>query len=66
MARGKASMPTLASACPGTGEAPAAPVFIDGEKRMTLRGEAIATEFQAIVENYIEKRFGNADAVEVV
>jgi (E)-4-hydroxy-3-methylbut-2-enyl-diphosphate synthase len=51
---------------PGTGEAPAAPVFIDGEKRMTLRGEAIATEFQAIVENYIEKRFGNADAVEVV
>ena len=43
---------------PGTGEAPAAPVFIDGEKRMTLRGDAIAQEFQAIVENYIENRFG--------
>ena len=43
---------------PGTGEAPAAPVFIDGEKRMTLRGDAIATEFQAVVENYIQKRFG--------
>ena len=43
---------------PGTGEAPAAPVFIDGEKRMTLRGEAIATEFQAVVENYIQQRFG--------
>ena len=43
---------------PGTGEAPAAPVFIDGEKRMTLRGDAIATEFQQVVENYIEKRFG--------
>ena len=43
---------------PGTGEAPAAPVFIDGEKRMTLRGDAIATEFQAVVENYIQQRFG--------
>ncbi len=43
---------------PGTGEAPAAPVFIDGEKRMTLRGGAIAKEFQQVVENYIEKRFG--------
>ena len=47
---------------PGTGEAPAAPVFIDGEKRMTLRGDAIATEFQQVVENYIEKRFGQAVA----
>lgn len=43
---------------PGTGEAPAAPVFIDGEKAMTLRGTGIAREFQTIVENYIEKRFG--------
>ena len=43
---------------PGTGEAPAAPVFIDGEKAMTLRGEGIATEFQTVVETYIEKRFG--------
>ncbi|MBI2747585.1 MAG: flavodoxin-dependent (E)-4-hydroxy-3-methylbut-2-enyl-diphosphate synthase [Burkholderiales bacterium] len=43
---------------PGTGEAPAAPVFIDGEKRLTLRGEGIAQEFQKIVETYIENRFG--------
>ncbi|MEO8119016.1 MAG: flavodoxin-dependent (E)-4-hydroxy-3-methylbut-2-enyl-diphosphate synthase [Rhodoferax sp.] len=42
---------------PGTGEAPAAPVFIDGEKRLTLRGDTIAQEFQKIVENYVEKRF---------
>ena len=42
---------------PGTGEAPAAPVFIDGQKAMTLRGERIAEEFQAIVENYVAKRF---------
>jgi (E)-4-hydroxy-3-methylbut-2-enyl-diphosphate synthase len=43
---------------PGSGEAPAAPVFIDGEKAMTLRGDNIAQEFHQIVENYIEKRFG--------
>ena len=43
---------------PGTGEAPAAPVFIDGEKALTLRGATIATDFQALVESYIERRFG--------
>ena len=47
---------------PGSGEAPAAPVFIDGEKRLTLRGNDIAREFQVIVENYIEKRFGITEA----
>ncbi len=47
---------------PGTGEAPAAPVFIDGEKAMTLRGEGIAREFHQIVENYVEKRFGSTPA----
>ncbi len=43
---------------PGTGEAPVAPVFIDGEKALTLRGAAIATEFQALVEGYVERRYG--------
>ncbi len=43
---------------PGNGEAPAAPVFIDGEKAMTLRGEGIATEFQGIVESYVRRRWG--------
>jgi (E)-4-hydroxy-3-methylbut-2-enyl-diphosphate synthase len=43
---------------PGNGEAPAAPVFIDGEKAMTLRGEGIATEFQEIVESYVQRRWG--------
>jgi (E)-4-hydroxy-3-methylbut-2-enyl-diphosphate synthase len=47
---------------PGTGEAPAAPVFIDGEKVLTLRGEGIAREFQAIVEQYIERRWGSVTA----
>ena len=49
---------------PGTGEAPAAPVFIDGEKALTLRGEGIAQEFHQIVERYIERRFGTT-AVQV-
>ncbi len=47
---------------PGSGEAPAAPVYIDGEKSVTLRGDNIAQEFHAIVENYIEKRFGQTSA----
>jgi (E)-4-hydroxy-3-methylbut-2-enyl-diphosphate synthase len=48
---------------PGTGETPAAPVFIDGEKALTLRGDNIANEFHQLVENYIEKRFGGQHAV---
>lgn len=43
---------------PGTGESPVAPVFIDGKKAHTLRGENIAAEFQALVEAYVEKRYG--------
>ncbi len=42
---------------PGTGEAPAAPVFIDGEKAMTLRGENIAREFVGIVEDYVARKY---------
>lgn len=45
---------------PGTGEAPAAPVYIDGEKRMTLRGDDIVSQFRVLVEKYIEERFGRA------
>jgi (E)-4-hydroxy-3-methylbut-2-enyl-diphosphate synthase len=46
---------------PGTGEAPAAPVFIDGIKATTLRGPRIAEEFQALVEDYVVRRYGRAD-----
>ena len=42
---------------PGTGEAPAAPVFIDGKKAVTLRGAGIAEEFQKIVADYVAKRY---------
>ncbi|MQW89872.1 flavodoxin-dependent (E)-4-hydroxy-3-methylbut-2-enyl-diphosphate synthase [Sinorhizobium saheli] len=47
---------------PGTGETPAAPVFIDGQKAMTLRGPKIAEEFQLLVADYIDKRFGRGRA----
>ncbi len=42
---------------PGTGEAPAAPVFIDGEKSLTLRGDNIAQEFVALIDAYVERRY---------
>jgi (E)-4-hydroxy-3-methylbut-2-enyl-diphosphate synthase len=45
---------------PGTGESPAAPVFIDGRKARTLRGERIVEEFQSLVEDYVERRYGRA------
>jgi len=49
---------------PGTGEAPSAPVFIDGEKAMTLRGENIAHEFVALVDDYVHRNYGRGvDAV---
>ncbi len=59
---GESKHADLGISLPGSGEAPAAPVFIDGEKRMTLRGDRIAEEFQVIVENYIENRFGRRSA----
>ena len=43
---------------PGTGEVPAAPVFVDGERTVTLKGDHIAEEFQAIVEDYVARRYG--------
>jgi (E)-4-hydroxy-3-methylbut-2-enyl-diphosphate synthase len=47
---------------PGTGEAPAAPVFIDGKKAVTLRGPTVAADFQKLVIDYIERRFGTGSA----
>ncbi len=42
---------------PGTGEAPSAPVFIDGEKAVTLRGDNIAAEFVAIIDDYVARKY---------
>jgi (E)-4-hydroxy-3-methylbut-2-enyl-diphosphate synthase len=47
---------------PGTGESPAAPVFIDGKKALTLRGPTMAQDFKALVEDYIERRFGSGQS----
>ncbi|BBD40118.1 flavodoxin-dependent (E)-4-hydroxy-3-methylbut-2-enyl-diphosphate synthase [Aminobacter sp. NyZ550] len=47
---------------PGTGETPTAPVFIDGKKAATLRGPAIAADFEKMVADYIEQRFGRGQA----
>jgi (E)-4-hydroxy-3-methylbut-2-enyl-diphosphate synthase len=43
---------------PGTGEVPVAPVYVDGRKTVTLKGERIAEEFQAIVERYVKEKYG--------
>jgi len=47
---------------PGTGEEPAAPVFIDGRKAMTLRGPNLAADFRGIVEDYVDRRYPRRDA----
>ena len=50
---------------PGTGETPSAPVFIDGQKAMTLRGEGIADEFIRIVDDYVSRRYGGKNSIKV-
>ncbi|HXA47285.1 MAG TPA: flavodoxin-dependent (E)-4-hydroxy-3-methylbut-2-enyl-diphosphate synthase [Burkholderiaceae bacterium] len=55
---GESKHANIGISLPGTGESPAAPVFVDGEKTVTLRGERIAEEFQAIVLNYVKTRYG--------
>ncbi len=55
---GESKHADLGISLPGTGESPVAPVFIDGQKARTLRGPRIAEEFQAIVADYVENRFG--------
>ena len=42
---------------PGTGEAPSAPVFVDGEKTVTLRGDNIAAEFVGLIDAYVERKY---------
>ena len=59
---GESKHANIGISLPGTGESPAAPVFVDGEKTVTLRGESIAEEFQAIVLNYVKTRYGKESA----
>lgn len=60
---GESKHANIGISLPGTGESPAAPVFIDGEKNVTLRGEYIAEEFQAIVLKYVKTHYGKESAV---
>ena len=54
---GESKHANIGISLPGTGEEPAAPVFIDGEKAMTLRGPGIAEEFQQIIDSYIDSHY---------
>jgi (E)-4-hydroxy-3-methylbut-2-enyl-diphosphate synthase len=59
---GESKHANIGISLPGSGENPVAPVFIDGEKAMTLKGDNIAGEFQALVEQYVESHYGDPDA----
>ena len=57
---GESKLADIGISLPGSGEKPVAPVYVDGEKTVTLKGERIAEEFQAIVEDYVQSRYGAA------
>ncbi len=57
---GESKHANIGISLPGMGESPAAPVFVDGQKVATLRGPTLAQDFMVMVEDYIEKRFGQA------
>jgi (E)-4-hydroxy-3-methylbut-2-enyl-diphosphate synthase len=60
---GESKLANIGISLPGTGEVPVAPVFVDGEKTVTLKGEAIAEEFQAIVEDYVQTHYAEGGAL---
>ncbi len=55
---GESKHANIGISLPGSGEAPVAPVFVDGERTVTLKGERIAEEFQAIVDDYVARKYG--------
>jgi (E)-4-hydroxy-3-methylbut-2-enyl-diphosphate synthase len=54
---GESKHANIGISLPGTGEAPSAPVFVDGKRVTTLRGENIAEEFRKIVDEYVERKY---------
>jgi len=60
---GESKLANIGISLPGTGEVPVAPVFVDGEKTVTLKGESIAEEFQAIVEDYVKTHYSEGGAL---
>ena len=59
---GESKLADIGISLPGTGEVPVAPVYVDGHKDVTLKGDNIATEFKAIVDNYVQTRYGEGGA----
>ena len=59
---GESKLANIGISLPGTGESPAAPVYVDGEKTVTLRGDNIAQEFQQIVDDYVRSKYARRDA----
>jgi len=59
---GESKLADIGISLPGTGEVPVAPVYVDGQKDVTLKGDNIAHEFRAIVENYVHTRYGEGGA----
>jgi len=55
---GESKQAHIGISLPGTGEIPVAPVYVDGEKTVTLKGEHIAADFQRLVEDYVAHRYG--------
>jgi (E)-4-hydroxy-3-methylbut-2-enyl-diphosphate synthase len=63
---GESKLANIGISLPGTGETPVAPVFVDGEKTVTLKGDHIAQEFQAIVEEYVQKNYAEGGKLRVL
>jgi (E)-4-hydroxy-3-methylbut-2-enyl-diphosphate synthase len=59
---GESKHANIGISLPGSGENPVAPVFVDGEKTVTLKGERIAEEFQALVDGYVQRRYARSEA----
>jgi (E)-4-hydroxy-3-methylbut-2-enyl-diphosphate synthase len=59
---GESKHANIGISLPGTGERPVAPVYEDGEKTVTLKGERIAEEFQELVERYVARRYARREA----
>jgi (E)-4-hydroxy-3-methylbut-2-enyl-diphosphate synthase len=57
---GESKHANIGISLPGTGEVPVAPVYVDGEKTVTLKGDGIASEFTAIIEDYVQRRYAKA------
>jgi (E)-4-hydroxy-3-methylbut-2-enyl-diphosphate synthase len=58
---GESKHANIGISLPGTGERPVAPVYVDGEKTVTLKGERIAEEFKLLVEDYVQRKYARKE-----